>query len=340
MAGSRGYHTYRGRTPKSKIFLVAVLVLVILAATVFSLLQRYIVYDETGTPHLMLPEKDSGDEPNAQDDLTNLDITIQGTKKPTDVQAYQIAAEPLMDWDQIYAEVLAPSVISYNTVAVTLKDGGAVYFNAQTAVPGAVKTGVGTAAALDTMTRSSYHTIARLSCFHDGTAANADVAGMGLQNTGGYIFYDENNTQWLDPGKSAAREYLCNLGKELAELGFQELLLTDVTYPTEGKLDKIAYGESLKSHNLMLFLDEMAAALADYDITLSIELPEAVILEGSDNVAGLMLSDITPRVDRIYAVTTANHVEALLQVMEPLQVLFIPEVTGVPTTQNYLHLDS
>ena len=41
---------------------------------------------------------------------------------------------------------------------------------------------------------------------------------MGLKNTGGYIFYDGNNSQGLDPAKPAAREYLCGLAKEAAEL--------------------------------------------------------------------------------------------------------------------------
>lgn len=78
---------------------------------------------------------------------------------------------------------------------------------------------------------------------------------------------------WLDPSKPAARQYLCGLAKELAEMGFDEILLTDVSYPTEGKLDKIAYGETGKVQNLNTFLDEMRAALAAYDVKLSIELP-------------------------------------------------------------------
>mgnify|MGYP001527214441 CR=1 FL=1 len=45
MAGARGYHTYRGRTPKGKIALAVVLVLVILASAVFILIQQFVVYD-------------------------------------------------------------------------------------------------------------------------------------------------------------------------------------------------------------------------------------------------------------------------------------------------------
>ena len=55
MARSRGYSSYRGRRSKGKAALAAVLVLVILAAVVVILLQKHIVYDETGTPHLEVP---------------------------------------------------------------------------------------------------------------------------------------------------------------------------------------------------------------------------------------------------------------------------------------------
>lgn len=51
----------------------------------------------------------------------------------------------------------------------------------------------------DLTARTDVTAAARIACFHDPKAANADVEGMGLKNTGGYIFYDGNNSQWLDP---------------------------------------------------------------------------------------------------------------------------------------------
>ena len=84
-------------------------------------------------------------------------------------------------------------------------------------------------------------------------------------------------------------------------------MLTDVSYPTEGKLDKINYGETMKAENLETILDEMRTALAEYDITLSLELPSSVVTEGSDNVAGLLLTDVAHRVDRIYVQAEADQ---------------------------------
>ena len=162
---------------------------------------------------------------------------------------------------------------------------------------------------------------------------------MGLKNTGGYIFYDGNNSQWLDPAKLAAREYLCGLAKEAAELGFDEILLTDVSYPTVGKLDKINYGEGEKSANLTAFLKEMRAALEPYGVALSIEVPEAVISQGYDDDAGLLLAAIAPQVDRIYAVTTEENAPALAQAVSNAHetTQFVPELTDAgPTLDSFL----
>ena len=223
------------------------------------------------------------------------------------------------------------SAPAYNAAAVTLKDStGHIYFAATGAAAGAVSTAEDTAAALTEVTESSYHTIARMSCFLDPIAARGDVEGMGLKNTGGYIFYDGNNGNWLDPSKPAARQYLCTLAEELAQQGFDEILLTDVGYPTVGKLDKIDYNGADRAASIRLFLEELRSALAEYGVAVSIELPAEVITSGADDTAGLVLSDIAPLVDRVYAVTTADQAPALEAAVSAAgeDTDFVAELTG------------
>ena len=315
MAGPMGYRNYRGRTPKWKAVLAVVLVLVILAAVAVIVLQQYIVYDETGTPHLPLPWQEQ-QEPAG--DLGEVDITIQEPERAQAIRGF-CAPVPLGREAWSHSLYQAQETFDCNAVAVTLKDSqGNVYFDSAAALPGTVEvleeeTDAALSAVLSLAEQGDrdLYTIARLSCFHDPRAANSNVDGMGLKNTGGYIFYDGNNSQWLDPGKPAARRYLCELAREAAALGFDEILLTDVGYPTEGKLDKIDYGEVTKERNLTDFLEEMRAALEPYGVALSVEVPEAVISGGGDEAAGLALADIAPRVDRVYAETAPERIEAL-----------------------------
>ena len=339
MAVSRGYSSYRGRSPKWKIILAVVLVLVILAALGVMTMQKYIVYGEDGRPRLELPWQEPETPP---EDPGALDITIEKTEKTPELQILQVEEAPLADWTA-REEALALSPVHYSAVALTMKDsGGTVYFDAKT--PDApVKTAAATAGALAELLAADRPAIARLACFRDSRTARSHVEEMGLKNTGGFIFYDGNSENWLDPGKPAARQYLCALAAELAAMGFDEILLTDVTYPTEGKLDKIDYGQTMKAQNLMTFLEEMRAALEPYGAALSVELPEAVVRDGSDNIAGLLLADVAPRVDRVYAVTTADRVPALSAAVAAAgkDTDFVPEFPADSRESaggNFLHL--
>ena len=176
-------------------------------------------------------------------------------------------------------------------MAVTVKDAsGHVYFDsAQPAASGAIRTESTTAAALTAMTASDTYTIARLSCLLDPIAAKADVEGMGLKNTGGYIFYDGNNLNWLDPSKPAARQYLCGLAKELAEMGFDEILLDNWGYPAEGNLGYIKQGNAYDLEHLSQpveeFLARAEAALEPYGTRLALRSTWAV-LEGDESPGG------------------------------------------------------
>ena len=344
MAYSRGYNSYRGRTPKWRIALMALLVVVILAAVAVMALSRFIVYDEEGTPQMELPwQEEPAVEPAEEISEPPLDLTIEEPVKPRVLRGF-CTPVPLTRESWSDSNDRAKESFDCNAAAVTLKDAaGNVYFNSTTALPGTVQLQEETDAALAEVVAycqsTEGHSIARLSCFHDPKAANRDVENMGLKNTGGYIFYDGNNSQWLDPAKPAAREYLCGLAKEAAELGFDEILLTDVSYPTVGKLNKIDYGEGEKGGHLADFLEEMRAALAPYGVMLSIEVPKAVISQGADENAGLLLADIAPKVDRIYAPTDAAEIPALAQAVRTASQFaeFVPELAEAdPAVDNFL----
>jgi len=333
MAGAKGYSSYRGRGGKGKIFLAVLLILVIAAACLVIFFQQHVVYDGNGRPQIVLPwQREEGNSPSAgnQEDQPDVDIQVQEPEAPEPVEtvAFSLPAQALTD--AVWQSAVKPAAA--NGVAVRLKtSNGTVYFNSDSAVSGAVETELDTASVLASITgQEGLHTIAGIACLQDFKAANADVEGRGLKNTGGYIFYDGNNSLWLDPGKPGARAYVCAVAKEVAELGFDELLLTDFSYPTVGKIDKIDYNTEVPlGNNLDLLLSDLRAALEPYDILLSVEVPESVITEGPDGVAGLDLNRLAGQVDRIYAVTTPEKVETLSNLVSQTaggKTEFVPEL--------------
>lgn len=334
MAGARGYSSYRGRGAKWKILLAALLILIILAALAVLYLQQHIVYDEDGRPWIDFPwaQEQTSDVP-PEKAPSEVELIVQEPEPPPSALTLSLSDAPLTmaSW---FTWLDGTQNSDCRAVVITLKDSGSqIYFDAEGAVSRTVKTEDDTAAALAAMTaQEELRTIARFSCFLDGRAANSNVRAMGLRNTGGYIFYDGNNNQWLDPSKPAAREYLCALAVQIAELGFDELLLTDLSYPTEGKINKIDYnGDGPIENNLTLFLTELKAALAPYEITLSLELPETVVFSGADEVSGQTLSLLAPLVGKIYAVTEPGRVENLAAAVTQAggeEVSFIPELAA------------
>ena len=333
MSSARGYRSYRGRPPKGKIALAVVLVLVIVAALAVIVLQEYVVYDADGNARIDLPwrQEQTEDRTEPQQEPEDVDLTIQEPETPDGARVLWLTDVPLTGASAV--EGLEES--GYDAVAVTVKDSsGSVYYDSGTALSAARKTADSTAEALEALTGSGVHTVARMSCLLDSRAANADVEGKGLKNTGGYIFYDGNNRNWLDPAKEGTRTYVGQLAVECAALGFDEILLTDFTFPTEGKLDKIRYPEEGMEASLSGLLTAVRAALdqAGYeDVLLSVELPAEAVLTGRDETAGLSLVEIAPLVDRVYARTIEGQAEALADAVEAAGGgLFVPELQTRP----------
>lgn len=314
---ARGYRNYRGRTPVGKIALAVLLVLVILAALGALAMQRYIAYDENGSPFFRLPERQTAapppaDTPPAQtpEEPDSLEVIVQEPEKPPVFQVYSLTATPLTpaDWESAKAAMDE----TFGGLAVTLRDAqGSVFFPSQVADKKAVQTVRGTTEALACITgEEDVYAIARFSCLPDAFAPYMDNRPMGMKNKNGMMFHG-GGTTWLDPGRPAAREYLCGLAREAADLGFDEILLTDTGYPTQGDLNKLNYGSGSMEDNLALLWADLRQTLEPYGVKLSIELPEAVISDGQEAVSGLTLAGAAACADRIYAVTAPGQAEFL-----------------------------
>ncbi len=343
-SGTRGYSSYRGRGRKGKIFLAILLILIILASVAFIIAREHMTYDADGNLHFQLPWANQAEEPVQPPETPDVEIQepdpADETGRVSMIQAVQLGDDPA-EWETQL------SAGTYNAFAVTVKaSDGTLNYPFETTVPGrtvsdraeAVRT------ALPQLLDGEKYSIARLSCLRDGGAARENLEAMGLKNTGGYVFYDGNNENWLDPAKEATRTYLAALAVECADLGFDEILLTDLTYPTVGKLDKIDYGSAdgftdqaaYQAEQIAGLLQTVQEALAGRNVKLSLELPETVYENGGvDETAGIDLyNGLMSRLARVYVPTVPEKVDAL--VTETVgNGTFVPELTEVPETVSY-----
>ena len=73
-------------------------------------------------------------------------------------------------------------------------------------------------------------------CVHDKS--------MALKTESGNLWYDTYGMPWLSPANEGARQYLTQLCLELAEMGFDEILLDRGGFPPKGKVSAIARGDN------------------------------------------------------------------------------------------------
>ena len=187
---------------------------------------------------------------------------------------------------------------------------------------------------LEVLLSADVYTVARISCFSDSAAAYLDMAGKGLCQSSGYIWYDNTNSHWLDPGKEAARDYLVALCAELVELGFDEVVLENACYPTLGKLYKAAPVAGDRAKTIQQFLTDVTKVFDGKHVRLSLAVSESVLLAGGNETAGLQLKENLKDMLRVYvpAADPIGAETALRAVSETTKLVLVGGTEGARCT--------
>lgn len=320
---TRGYNSYHGRRSLWRILLALLLVLLLAAAGAFLLLQDYIVYESDGSIRLELPlfRREPGESPgDGTVDVPPVvilpgDSDMGGQEEPEEPEPLNALA---LSAAALCGEGTGAVPADCNGLLVELKgDNGSFLYTSQQALPDSVAAGAVTQSQLTAALEGEERTaVARIACFHDSAFAVSDMAGAGICQPNGYIWYDYQNSHWLDPAKQAAKDYLFAVAAEAEAMGFDELLLGDFHYPVRGKLYKIDYSGMTVTREdaLCAFLTELRAALGE-DMRLSIEMDPAILLAGSSADAGVDLQRLLPLVDHIYVTAAEEEGPAILEAL-------------------------
>ena len=290
---TRGYNSYRGRTSAGKIVLIVVLVLVLLGAVGYLVVQNYLVYDEAGQVHLELPFGHRGqEEQTGKPPVENVDIDrLEPESKLTPVTALHAVRLPddCLWWGADYImNTLAPE----DMVLAVKRENGGITYDTQVSVPQNIVVERGRPLdCLKQLLASDRHTVGRICCFGDSAYARG-LPETALVREDGGIWYDANGGAWLDPTNPAVLSYITSLVSECAELGFDEILLDWFCYPSTGALDAIANGGS-----------DHTQILTDFAKSLRSSLPEGVALSATLRGSGdnaLTAPEAAELLDRIY----------------------------------------
>lgn len=313
-----GYDTYRGRSKLQTaltVLIVILLVVLLLAVAAFFFLQRYMVYTDDGQAHLELPflQRESPPAPAPTQNQSLIIVTAEPaesvTPTPSSAPAEIPAVAPVSLFRAAVTEGSAQRLVTAaggNAALLNMKanDGSLGYVSA---LPRAVSAGTSEAdpdlnGQILAVTGSELYAIARVSCFRDNLTPKADGA-LAIKTNSGYNWQDGDGTRWMNPTVPEARQYVAGVCTELADLGFDEILLDNSGWPTTGHLDYIRVGEAYDPTDLTApvetFYQEVREALEDKEVLLSVSV-NAAALTGADGNSGQTATLLGQYADRVY----------------------------------------
>ncbi len=228
-----------------------------------------------------------------------------------DIQALYVAADKMTAQNiAYYPAVLAESEVKYNCLVMNIKsiDGSLRYFST---IPLVTGYGVnGTESLKETLGLLKEHDlwlVAEVSCLGDSAMAVRN-SPIGLKNATGAVLSDENGS-WLDPYNSVTRGYISDLMRELKDMGFDEVLLTNVCLPADMTIQysqpMTAMPDSVSAiSSLGRYLRREAD---DIGIYLSAELDGTALREGKGAEIGQDAEFFFKVFDRVYVSTSTDY---------------------------------
>lgn len=337
---AKGYQSYRGRHSAGTRLLIILLAVILVAACGFLVIQRYISYTYDGRMYVDLPLVGRIDLPTppraadpdpqeAGDQEPEVNLVVdapQAPAQPADSAEPEPEPQPpapvygerrLVELAALPADGAAlPAQLAgagANGFAYQVRDDtGLVHYASSAALKKAVAADAPAAETVSALCGlEGTVAVARFNALHDSYYAFANMKDAAICQRNGYVWYDNRSYHWLDPAKELARSYVIGLAMECAQLGFDEILLEEFAYPTDGKLQKIDYsGNTIgKAEALTLLLQQLRDALEPYGTRLSLLLTEELLQTGVNEESGQSLAALLPLVDAVY-VSTADPASA------------------------------
>ena len=181
---------------------------------------------------------------------------------------------------------------------------------------------------LKLLNQEELYTIAKVSCFRD-ELLSVNKAYC-IRTYSDYRWQDFWGVNWISPAVSEVQDYLIGLCIELAEMGFDEILLDCCGYPQDGlgEMTWIKPGSTYDPENLHVVIDEFLTrlhqALEDYEVVLSIRTnPQLLTQNGAKT--GLTAEVLEKHADRIWMQVQAEGAASAQELLEQAQITNVKE---------------
>ena len=275
--------TYRTRRMLKQAGIVSLILLMLFIIAWFCsvvFLERHVVYTREGAMLDMSVSANDliGEVANPPVGSTNISIfynegddAINMSDELTQLDGYFIDIEDLKTniagaWD------LMEPLKANTPIMIDLKGGyGSAYYSST--LPGIITSSEVSVASVDEMigfmNEKNFYTIARISAFRDYNFGLNNVSSGLMHVNGKGLWPDEGHCYWLDPTKETTINWLVSIIKEIKNMGFDEVVLTDFRFPDT---DMIRF-DGDKTEALGTAANQLVAKCADKDFAVSFEVP-------------------------------------------------------------------
>ena len=323
---------YRGRRKfrvPLNIFLFVLALLIFGGVTLFYVLQRYMVYDANGAT-LQLPGRQTEDT-DAADSLVP---TARPTFEPVEVQvvweAPDFADVDMGTWDdlkpvkglyipqstvvnstELSSAVAMVANSDYTMAVLEMKDrsGRLVWPSACETAAAYVTAGTtDVSAAVETLHEAGKTAAAQISCFCDSLLLQHNWS-FALRYADGTICQNEDGSYWLDPYNQTVRGYIIDMVRELAELGFDEVILADLYHPVSEGGFTYSVTTATEPDPVVAVCQagqRVAEAMAETETVLSARIDPTSLRAGTGEQTGQKLDIFWRLFGRLYCATYAE----------------------------------
>ena len=300
-----GYDPYHGRSRGRtvlKVLIGVLLVLLVVSIAALFFLEPYIHYSIDGV-RLELPFFQGAEEdPDPPTDTVPIQVATPSpspTPAPeTDYRGVLLPVSALSDGTALtQAETAGATTVLFEMKSID----GTLAFETQSAL-GTARDTDGANETIAQFTAGEIGTAAYLSCFRDNALPRTDRS-LSIHSSGGN-WWDDQQVRWCSPMSERMRSYITDLCRGLAELGFDELVLDNCSFPNRGGTSAILsddnYDPAALTETMETFFQELDTALTDYpDLQVSVVTSLTVLNGGSDG-SGLTLDLLKQYADRVF----------------------------------------
>ncbi len=324
MGGHRntyGYSEYHGRNGgrvrNVLLFIIAVLAVILAAGVAFmAFMGQYLEYTEDGVKiHWPWAQESASLPPIASDplevDTDPLDVTVEPTldvePTPPPPPQYNPVGAVTVTTAQLRSGSAAQAVAAGggNALVGEMKDMyGKLAWQSQAPLAAQLGTNASdnlTAQAVQALSQTSdLYLVARIQCFRDPVLARNWIGS--IMTRGGNVWFDITGLGWTSPANSQAVEYLSALCGELADMGFDEVVLDCAGYPNAGETKVLATSDNRPEDRTVpvsAFLARISEELAAKDVKLGVYTDET-LLPGDEALSGLTATVLATHVDRVW----------------------------------------